>query len=235
MSNGPRSLHVWEWPEVDRQAWSEACRPGFRLTAGGAGSKLREESQKDYANRYGAFLGFLQRSGLLPPYCGAGSLISLTNVSAYIADLNARVRTGTTYNAVSKLRRAGMLLAPQLDFDWLHEIEKDLRLVMVPVSKIDRLVMTERLVEAGLTLIVEARKFVKDPLKRARSIRNGMMIALLALCPIRLKNFAALEIGDTFRLVNGRWWIVLPERTTKTFHREERPVPDFLRPYLDII
>ena len=36
------------------------------------------------------------------------------------------------------------------------------------------------------------------------------MIALLAVCPIRLKNFAALEIGRTFREVEGSWWIVLP-------------------------
>jgi hypothetical protein len=44
---------------------------------------------------------------------------------------------------------------------------------------------------------------------------SGLMLALLALCPIRLKNFAALEIGTSFRLVKGRWWIVLPGPSTK--------------------
>ena len=34
-------------------------------------------------------------------------------------------------------------------------------------------------------------------------IRNGLMIALLAYCPIRLKNFAALEIGRSFVNVDG--------------------------------
>ena len=41
-------------------------------------------------------------------------------------------------------------------------------------------------------------------LARARGGRNGLIIALLALCPIRLKNFAALEIGQTFKEVHGK-------------------------------
>jgi hypothetical protein len=35
-------------------------------------------------------------------------------------------------------------------------------------------------------------------LTRARLFRNGLMIALLACCPIRLKNYIALEIGRSF-------------------------------------
>jgi hypothetical protein len=45
------------------------------------------------------------------------------------------------------------LIAPGGDFKWLAEIEKDIALVMVWRSKAERLVLTERLVEAGLTLI----------------------------------------------------------------------------------
>jgi hypothetical protein len=36
------------------------------------------------------------------------------------------------------------------------------------------------------------------------------MVALLAFHPIRLKNFAAFEIGRTFVKVKNKWWIVLP-------------------------
>ena len=54
------------------------------------------------------------------------------------------------------------------------------------------------------------------------------MIALLAVCPIRLKNFAALEIGQTFKEIHGRWWIVLPGSCTKSGRLDERPVPAFL-------
>jgi integrase len=54
------------------------------------------------------------------------------------------------------------------------------------------------------------------------------MVALLAFCPIRLKNFAALEIGHTFRELQGRWWIALPSTSTKSRRADERAVPALL-------
>jgi hypothetical protein len=42
LSSSPRSLPVSEWPAADRQAWDEACRPGFRLRRGGAASRYAE-------------------------------------------------------------------------------------------------------------------------------------------------------------------------------------------------
>src|SRR5262249_10216152 len=112
--------------------------------------------------------------------------------------------------------------------------EKDLALVMQPRSKFDRLVFTTKLVEAGMTLVAEAEKFARDDLARARGVRNGLMIALLALCPIRLKNFAGLEIGDTFKEVDGSWWIALPGHLTKSGRPDERPVPAWLNRYINV-
>ena len=42
------------------------------------------------------------------------------------------------------------ILAPERDFSWLREIEKDLALVACPWTASDRIVTTEVLVEAGL-------------------------------------------------------------------------------------
>jgi integrase len=60
------------------------------------------------------------------------------------------------------------------------------------------------------------------------------MLALLALCPIRPKNFAALEIGQTFKQVRGRWWVTLPGRNTKMRQPEEHPIAAWLNPYIDL-
>jgi integrase len=104
---------------------------------------------------------------------------------------------------------------------------------MEPRSKFDRLVLSGRLVEAGLTLVAEAQTFAKNDLARARGVRNGLMIALLAFCPIRLKNFAALEVGHTFKEVHGSWWIALPSITTKSRRPDERRVPEWLNSSID--
>jgi hypothetical protein len=220
----PRSLPVNEWPDADRNAWKEACRSGSRLKPGGVASYLAAVSREDFARRYGAFLGFLQRTDRLEPHRDAAAQVTLPNVEAYIVDLKGRVGSVTVWNCIYKLRRAAELIAPAADFSWLAEIEKDLALEMKPRSKFDRLVLTGQLVETGLALIAEAEEFATTDLARARGVRNGLMLALLALCPIRLKNFAALEIGQTFKEVHGRWWIALPGNITKSGRQDERPV-----------
>ena len=229
----PRSLLVHEWSDADQRAWQDACRPGSRLKPGGAASYLALVSRDDFANRYGAFLEFLQRNGRLERDVTAAAQVTLPNIEAYIANLTVRVRSVTVYNCIYKLRRASELLAPTVDFSWLAEIEKDLALVMEPRSKFNRLVFTGRLVEAGLTLVAEAQEFAAHDLARARGVRNGLMIALLALCPIRLKNFAALEIGRTFKEVHGHWWIALPGFATKSRRPDERRVPKWLNRSID--
>jgi integrase len=163
----------------------------------------------------------------------AAAHVTPANIEAYIKALSPRVSSVSLQTYIYCVRRTANLLAPAEDFSWLSEIEKDLLLVMQPRSKFDRLVLTERLVEAGLTLIIEAMKFPKNDIARAVGVRNGLIIALLALCPIRLKNFAALEIGTTFKEINGSWWIALPSLTTKNRRPDERRVPECLNPSIE--
>jgi integrase/recombinase XerD len=152
-SPAPRPLAVREWPAADRQAWEEACRPGLRLRREGAASRYAEVSREDFARRYGAFLGFLQRIGCLDYSAAPVAQVTPANVELYIAELKERVRSVTVWNCIYKLRMAARLLDPKADFAWLSEIEQDLALIMEPRSKFDRGVLAERLVEAGLTLV----------------------------------------------------------------------------------
>jgi integrase len=190
-------------------------------------------SQADIANRYGLYLDYLQRAGQLEMTQGAASLVRPAHVAGFIAELQTRVRSVTVWNSIYKLRRAAELIAPGIDFAWLREIENEIALAMVPRSKTERLVLAERLVEAGVSLIQEAEMFGKTPVARAVGVRNGLLIVLLALHPIRIKNFAALSIGETFINQNGRWWLLVPPKDTKTHHVDQRQVPEFITPVVD--
>lgn len=229
-----RTLHVDQWPVADRLAWQEACRPSVRLKPGGSASYLAPVSQEDFARRYGLFVGYLKLISRLDLNAPAASQVTPPNVAAYLVHLAARVSSVTAWNSIYKLRRAAELLRPEQDFTWLAEIEKDLALVMEPRSKLDRLVFTEQLVEAGLTLIIEAKSKEKADLRRALGIRNGLMLALLALCPVRLKNFAGLNLNGTFRQIRGTWWIVLSGLNMKMRRPEERPIPPWLNPFIEL-
>jgi site-specific recombinase XerD len=221
-----RSLPIQEWPDADRKAWTEAFRPGVRLKPGGRASHFAEASLKDFSTRYGAYLGFLRRRGVLKLKAGAAAQVTRADVKAYVAELKARVSSLTIWNCIYKLRRASQLLSPKIDFAWLAKIEQELALVMVPRSKFDRLVLTIRIMEAGLTLIAEAEKCAKFNFERARGIRNGLMIVILGLTQIRLKNFVELEIASTFKEVNGSWWICVPRGSTKNKKWVEKRIPN---------
>ena len=98
------------------------------------------------------------------------------------------------------------ILAPRRDLAWLSEIEADLRYEARPRPKYHRIVSSDRLLALGLELIRrgETSSHLTD-LARARLARDGLMIALLALCPIRLRNFAELCIGRQMRRIGNTW------------------------------
>jgi integrase len=229
-----RSLPIEFWPEADCRAWMSARQPSQRLKRGGSGSHMKPITLSDLERRYGYFLDFMNRRGLLDPTKPAGGHVTPENADAYLEELTARVGSVTVQGSIYKLRWACALLDPARDLSWLADIEKDLALVMRPRSKADRWVLTEVLVEAGWTLIAEAENSRKmSKLGQARQARNGLMVAILAMHPIRLKNFAALEIGRNFVEIKGSWWIVLSASETKEDRPDERRIDDLLQPALD--
>jgi hypothetical protein len=142
------------------------------------------------------------------------------------------VSSVTVYGSIHKLRRVTQLIAPEQEVAWLMEIERESFSEMRPRSKWDRVVLTEVIV--GLTLIAEAELPVKLPkLTRARLVRNGLMLLLLAQYPIRLKNFAALELGRSIVKIGETWWILLTAAETKEKRADERPIEDEIGEALD--
>ena len=122
------TLAVDKWPDSDRCAWEDACRPGSRLKRGGRASHLAEASRDNLERRYGGFLKFLQRTERLEIKADAAVQVTPANVEAYVQELTRRVSSVSVHTYIYCLRRIAMLLAPANDFSWLGEIEKDLAL-----------------------------------------------------------------------------------------------------------
>lgn len=82
--------------------------------------------------------------------------------------------------AACQLRRTAELLAPVVDFIWLHEIEQELEWDMRAASKLARIVDSDRIVKAGLDLRRGAATNDKlSPFRLSLQYRNGLIIA----CP----------------------------------------------------
>jgi site-specific recombinase XerD len=195
---------------------------------------MADITRRDLARRYGYFLDHVQRTEGLDSGASAGLLVTPARVERFLAELQARVGSVTVHGTIYKVRRMSELLTPDRDYTWLTEIENDLALVMQPKSKRHRLLYPNVTAEAGMALMAEADAAAhRSALARAEQFRNGLMVALLAFHSIRLKNFAALEIGRTFVTVRDKWWILLPASETKEKRPDERAVDDCLTPWIE--
>ena len=221
---------------ADQTAWAEVCRPHGRLTLGGSAAHLSVTTQNDLASRYGLFLEHVSRAvGRFVTTGSPAGSVTRDRVETYIAELEFRVSTVTVYGSIAKLRRMAEFLAPKTNYGWLRDIENDFALEMIPASKFNRIVETERIVEAGFALMEEAEiTKTRTPLQRAQNYRNGLMISMLALCPIRLKNLASLTIDKNFIKLGEAWLIVLGAKDTKERRPDERPIPNFLSRHIGV-
>jgi integrase len=79
----------------------------------------------------------------------------------------------------------------------------------------------------------EAEATDGSSIRKTLQYRNGLMITVLALLPLRLKNFVSLEIGRNFLQVGANWQVVIPASETKTRRADERRVPELLAPFVN--
>jgi integrase len=134
---------------------------------------------------------------------------------------------------IYKLRTMAEILDPHHALDWLEDIEFDLRADAVARTRNENFT-SDQLLEVGETLFREAENASHlSPKDRAVLARNGLMIALLAVHPIRHKNLAQLTLGKSFRKDDERWWIILEAAETKGRRADERQVPEYLTPLVD--
>lgn len=229
-----RGCPLHEWPISDREAWQQACVPSRRLKPGGAAGRLRPSTQTSLVRAYGYLLDFCRRTGTFDENADVVAHVTHEIIDDFVDDLRRRVSSVTRASYISKIHRIAKILAPGRDFVWLREIEGDLRYEARPRPKYHRIVPSDRLLTLGLQLIERGNTgYHLSKLACARLVRDGLMIALLSICPIRLGNLANLRIGRQLRWVDGTWWLILEASETKSGRPDERPIPGILAPHID--
>jgi integrase len=121
----------------------------------------------------------------------------------------------------------------QADWHWIRRIESRVRARHVPArSKRGRLVGAAELLALGCTLMESAPAQSTERL-RAMQFRDGLLIALLAARPLRLKNLTGLALEHSLVRRGEDWWIIIPAEETKTREPIEAPWPEGLNRALE--
>ena len=229
-----KHLPIDEWPAEDRAAWEAAFVAGDIFDDdGGPGAHLSPGSRRTITTSYRRWLGFLaaKHPEVLcePP----AQRITPTTVRDFIDHLSEEVSGNTVAISITHLSYAARLIAPDADWNWLRAISSRLQARVQPSDRFDRLVPPWRILDHGIELM-EAALASGNSICKEREVvyRDGLLLALLALWPIRRRSLAALTVPRHVERRGEGIWLILHPEDTKSGRAESFAVPDVLLPYV---
>jgi integrase/recombinase XerD len=208
-------MRVADWPEADRSIWEAAINEADPFADnGGERAIMRVLSNKRLCSSYGRWLTFLHHEGELrrPP----ASRIRKDLVMRYIYELQSFGNMSSTIH----LRLTDLLLMARIfdgaaDWSFISRLAERIRArSSAPKDKRGTLRGSHELLELGLQLIAQAKTTV-SPLEAATMHRDGLIIALLALVPLRRRNFVQVRLGVELKRIESVWGIHISGQTTK--------------------
>src|SRR5919108_1038464 len=235
MSNRLR-LSLADWPLRDQQLWAEAQRPPGFLEAPKPASQWSPQRLKIVETSYGQWLFWLSRHGHLVPDLDPGERASPELVLQYVADLRARVAPYSVSMMVGALQRMLQVLAPHKDWDWLRRLYAHAKTTAKPRRpRMAHAVPPEQLFELGLRLMRNPRSSRRGrEYHEATHYRDGLIIATLISCPIRISSLEQIEIGKHLLCDGNRYLLSFPAEDTKTGQAFMGELPASLTPWIEL-
>ena len=222
MARVPRmELPFADWPQQDRKRWSDAIRSGADpFDDCGPAAHLAESSRRALQGSYGRFLGFVstERNGLLD--CKPDERVDRETIAEYVTWRRRACRDAAIAIDLHHLRLALGYICPSMEWSWLLTITK--RLTTQAPRKHERRhqVTSEQLYALGIELMERAVTNSKEATHitkvHAFDYRDGLLIALLALIPLRRRTIAALRIGKHLVKSGALWSLDIPAKDNKS-------------------
>jgi hypothetical protein len=223
---------VQSWPTQDQIAWGAATAPADPFSNGGGASLWKPRTRLTVAQAYSGWLASLGAQGLRHEDKPAAR-VTPDRVKAYFTGLRVKVAPMTAAGRIRDLAEALRVMEPGHDFAWLRRIARKLAANAPAVrKKFATTLPLSTLYELGLSMICDPT--ASRAAWQASRYRMGLMIAMLASCPIRRNNFVGLELGASFQNRGGRFVISLRSVDTKGGRPFEAELPVELSPYVDL-
>jgi integrase/recombinase XerD len=209
MSRKPRMhLPLDEWPAEDGIRWEAAFKTGNRFDESGPGAHLAESTRRMARESYARFLWFIStyRADLmrLLPDARIDRLI----VADYVAWRRKSCGDVTVAIDLDHLRGALKLICPGVDWSWLLSIRKRIAAAAPRRHPRCHLVTSERLYALGLKLmdgaVTDADAATRISKAHAFQYRDGLIVAFLALIPLRSRTLVAMHVDPRRRKARRR-------------------------------
>jgi integrase/recombinase XerD len=226
-----RGLPLDAWPALDRRAWNRAIEDGDMFDGRGPAAHWAQTTRNAVIAAYGRWLGFL--AGSEPSALNEDPVLRLTGdrLARYVDHLSPTTGSVGRHAYSAHLRDAVRVMCPGKVPQVLSQLVVRLERECQPKSKAERIVMSSRLAALGMKLMKGAAG-ADGAVANAVSFRDGLMIALLAVRPIRRRTFSLTRIGRQLRQIGEEWRLVFDGPDTKSGQPFETTVPEQIVPFL---
>jgi integrase len=235
--SNPRQIPFAEWPAADQAAWDDLFVEGDMLDGVGPARNWAPATRRTNLKHYAQWLGWLEKHGMRLPLAHGQhpwQRATLETVTAYGRSLRAGRSPSTVASALIGLKCVLIRMAPDHDWQWLRDLTNRLKTWARRTTPRPTLISLSlpAVFETCLGRLEDLRgKSCLGPSERT-AYRNTLIIALLAVCPIRLRNLAMIEIGTHLLEIGEEWWLVFDAHETKTGETLRYPVHADLVPHL---
>jgi integrase/recombinase XerD len=237
MPRKPR-IYLDRWPAEDQARWQAVFAEGDRFEGSGPGSHLAEATRRNLWISYARFLAFISsnRPDLLE--LRPEARVDLLVVAQYVAWRRRSCGDGMVAVDLDCLRGALRLICPGVDWSWLLTLAKRFRAAAPAKPRKYHLVTSDRLYALGVELmdraVADAEAAERISKAHALEYRDGLVIALLALIPLRSRTLVALRIGKHLMKTGDFWVLDIPAADTKTRRPLDYPISKELCTRIDL-
>lgn len=238
MRRSKTQLPYDDWPTEDRQSWESAFRRGDFLDESGAGAHLALATRANLKAAYSRLLGFFVAQFPERLDRPAAMRIERETIATYVEHL--RQSRGDTSIAIElhHLRLALRLVCPTADWEWILTITKRIAGRAKRKPQKHHLVTSERLYALGVELmdlaVEDARAAGSISKASAFAYRDGLIIALIAILPLRRRTLAALRIGKQLVKSGNFWTLDIGGEDTKNWRALDLPISATVSARIDV-
>lgn len=226
-----------DWPAADQVMWQYVIAEGDIFEGQGPGANWAPATIDNTRKAYGYWLHWLGINCLLSaPVHHPVDRITPERIRAYIEDMQDNTAPLTRFVYILDLLRFAQVGAPDREWDWFKRIKNRLWARTIPSRDKASLIRNSReLFELGLDLMNEVSGVTcrYNPLQAEIYYRDGLLIAILASRPVRLKNLTAIQIGRHLIRIDHIYWLVFEAGEVKNRRHIEVPIPEILSSYID--
>jgi hypothetical protein len=227
-----------DWPAGDRARWEAAFKAGDLFDDSGRGAHLAPTSRQAFCKSYGRFLTFI--SAIYPDRLSAcpQARIDPSLAAEYVAWRGRSCGERAIAIDLDHLRCALKLLCPDTDWSWLLKIVRHIAATAPRKVGKYHLITSDRLYLLGIDLmdhaVADAHLAGCTSQSHALQYRDGLIIALLALIPLRSRTLTALRIGEQLAKAGDLWALDIPSSDTKSARAIDYPISSEMSARIDV-